>query len=127
MIGTEVRAGTRRRRVRVKPWVKYTIVRLGVFLVALVVLVLLLPNPYLATLVAAVVAFCVSYLFFAPLRRQVALELAERRSKPEPLDGDSLAEDAELAERDAREAGTRTASDDDDAVARDQRDAGRAS
>jgi hypothetical protein len=112
----------------VKPWVKYTIVRLGVFLVALVVLVLLLPNPYLATLVAAVVAFCVSYLFFAPLRRQVALELAERRSKPEPLDGDSLAEDAELAERDAREAGTRTRSDDDaDAVARDQRDAGRAS
>lgn len=111
-----------------KPWVKYTIVRLGVFLVALVVLVLLLPNPYLATLVAAVVAFCVSYLFFAPLRRQVALELAERRSKPEPLDGDSLAEDAELAERDAREAGTGTASDDDDdAVARDQRDAGRAS
>ncbi|MBD8609877.1 DUF4229 domain-containing protein [Frigoribacterium sp. CFBP 13729] len=108
-----------------KPWVKYTIVRLGVFLVALVVLVLLLPNPYLATLIAAVVAFCVSYLFFAPLRRQVALELAERRSKPEPLDGDSLAEDAELAERDAREAGTGTASD--DAVARDQRDAGRAS
>lgn len=100
-----------------KPWVKYSIVRLGVFLVALVVLVLLLPNPYLATLIAAVVAFCVSYLFFAPLRRQVALELAERRSKPEPLDGDSLAEDAELAERDAR----------DDEAARDERDAGRAS
>jgi hypothetical protein len=96
----------------VKPWVKYSIVRLGVFLVALVVLVLLLPNPYLATLIAAV-----SYLFFAPLRRQVALELAERRSKPEPLDGDSLAEDAELAERDAR----------DDEAARDERDAGRAS
>jgi hypothetical protein len=97
----------------VKPWVKYSIVRLGVFLVALVVLVLLLPNPYLATLIAAVVAFCVSYLFFAPLRRQVA----ERRSKPEPLDGDSLAEDAELAERDAR----------DDEAARGERDAGHAS
>ena len=108
-----------------KPWVKYTIVRLGVFLVALVVLVLLLPNPYLATLIAAVVAFCVSYLFFAPLRRQVALELAERRSKPEPLDGDSLAEDAELAERDARDddAGRDARVDD----ARDGHDAGRAS
>jgi hypothetical protein len=120
----------------VKPWVKYTIIRLGVFLVALVVLVLLLPNPYLATLIAAVVAFCVSYLFFAPLRRQVALELAERRSRPEPLDGDSLAEDAELADRDARDAdaGTGTSTNPDastrrdaDAVARDERDAGRAS
>jgi hypothetical protein len=122
----------------VKPWVKYTIIRLGVFLVALVVLVLLLPNPYLATLIAAVVAFCVSYLFFAPLRRQVALELAERRSRPEPLDGDSLAEDAELADRDARDAdagtGTSTSTNPDastrrdaDAVARDERDAGRAS
>ena len=68
-----------------KPWVKYTIVRLGVFLVALVVLVLLLPNPYLATLIAAVVAFCVSYLFFAPLRRQVALELAEPSGDWEPI------------------------------------------
>jgi hypothetical protein len=114
----------------VKPWVKYTIIRLGVFLVALVVLVLLLPNPYLATLIAAVVAFCVSYLFFAPLRRQVALELAERRSRPEPLDGDSLAEDAELADRDARDADTSTGTSPDadaDAVARDERDAGRAS
>jgi hypothetical protein len=122
----------------VKPWVKYTIIRLGVFLLALVVLVLLLPNPYLATLIAAVVAFCVSYLFFAPLRRQVALELAERRSRPEPLDGDSLAEDAELADRDARDAdagtGTSTSTNPDastrrdaDAVARDERDAGRAS
>ena len=108
-----------------KPWVKYSIVRLGVFLVALVALVLLLPNPYLATLIAAVVAFCVSYLFFAPLRRQVALELADRRSKPEPLDGDSLAEDAELAERDAREDdAARDARVDD---ARDGHDAGRAS
>jgi hypothetical protein len=122
----------------VKPWVKYTIIRLGVFLLALVVLVLLLPDPYLATLIAAVVAFCVSYLFFAPLRRQVALELAERRSRPEPLDGDSLAEDAELADRDARDAdagiGTSTSTNPDastrrdaDAVARDERDAGRAS
>lgn len=85
-----------------KPWVKYTIVRLGVFLVALVVFVLLLPNPYLATLLAALVAFCVSYIFFAHLRREVALELAERRSRPEPLDRDSLAEDDELAEHDAR-------------------------
>ena len=85
-----------------KPWVKYTIVRLGVFLVALVVFVLLLPNPYLATLLAALVAFCVSYIFFARLRREVALELAERRSRPEPLDRDSLAEDDELAEHDAR-------------------------
>nr|WP_279589047.1 DUF4229 domain-containing protein [Frigoribacterium endophyticum] len=76
--------------------------RLGIFLVALVLFVLLLPNPYLATLLAAVVAFCVSYIFFAGLRREVALELADRRSRPEPLDRDTLAEDDDLAEQDAR-------------------------
>jgi hypothetical protein len=86
----------------VKPWVKYTVLRLGIFLVALVLFVLLLPNPYLATLLAAVVAFCVSYIFFAGLRREVALELADRRSRPEPLDRDTLAEDDDLAEQDAR-------------------------
>lgn len=85
-----------------KPWVKYTVLRLGIFLVALVLFVLLLPNPYLATLLAAVVAFCVSYIFFAGLRREVALELADRRSRPEPLDRDTLAEDDDLAEQDAR-------------------------
>ena len=95
-----------------KPWVKYTVLRLGIFLVALVLFVLLLPNPYLATLLAAVVAFCVSYIFFAGLRREVALELADRRSRPEPLDRDTLAEDDDLAEQDARLAEADAAPDD---------------
>ena len=96
-----------------KPWVKYSIVRLGIFVVALVLFVLLLPNPYVATLLAAVVAFCVSYIFFAGLRRQVALELADRRSRPEPLDRDTLAEDDDLAEQDARLAAAPTAADEE--------------
>jgi len=84
----------------VKPWLKYSIVRLGLFALVLGVLLVLRFDPLWATLIAAVVGFCVSYLFFAPLRRRVALDLAERRSRPARLDDDSAAEDEALADDD---------------------------
>nr|WP_228497931.1 DUF4229 domain-containing protein [Frigoribacterium sp. VKM Ac-1396] len=92
---------TDRRLHVVKPWLKYSIVRLGLFAVVLGVLLVLRFDPLWATLIAAVVGFCVSYLFFAPLRRRVAIDLAERRSRPARLDDDSAAEDEALADDEA--------------------------
>lgn len=83
-----------------KPWVKYTFVRLGIFAVALAILLVLRIDPYLATIVAAVVGLCVSYIFFAPLRRRVALDLAERRATADPRHGDDVAEDDEITRAD---------------------------
>jgi hypothetical protein len=87
-----------RRLLVVKPWLKYSIVRLGLFAVVLGLLLVLRFDPFWATLIAAVVGFCVSYLFFAPLRGKVALDLADRRSRPAKLDDDSVAEDEAIAD-----------------------------
>ena len=83
-----------------KPWVKYTFIRLGIFAVALAVLLVIRIDPYIATIVAAIVGLCVSYIFFAPLRRRVALDLAERQAKPETRHGDDIAEDEEIRRSD---------------------------
>jgi uncharacterized membrane protein len=84
----------------VNPWVKYTFIRLGIFAVALAVLLVIRVDPYIATVVAAVVGLCISYIFFAPLRRRVALDLAARRAKPETRHGDDIAEDEEIRQAD---------------------------
>lgn len=89
----------------VNPWIKYSLVRLGIFLAAFAVLYLALPAPLesigivgfativIAAVTAAVIALTVSYIFFAKLRDAVALDLAERRRKP-VADPDAAAEDA---------------------------------
>jgi hypothetical protein len=46
-----------------------------------------------AALIAAVIGFCVSYIFLRPLRDRVALQIAEARSAPKPT-ADEASEDA---------------------------------
>jgi len=87
----------------VKPWVTYSIVRLGLFAIALAVLLLLGFDPLWAAVLAAVIGFCVSYIFFAKLRTQVASSLAERRAAPPEKHVDDAVEDDALDGRDARE------------------------
>jgi uncharacterized membrane protein YphA (DoxX/SURF4 family) len=70
-------------------------VRLGIFAVALAVLLIVGVWPWLAAIVAAVIGFCVAYIFFGRLRTAMALELAERRNRP-TKDVDADAEDATL-------------------------------
>ena len=76
-----------------KPWLAYSLVRVGVF--ALVFAVLMLSNVpwWLSAIIAAVVGLCVGYIFFGRLRNAVALDIAERRARPAG-DADSAAEDA---------------------------------
>lgn len=75
-----------------KPWVLYSLVRIGIFVVAFGLLLLTPLYWWLSAIIAAVIGLCVSYIFFGNLRDAVARDLAERRARPAP-DADSTAED----------------------------------
>lgn len=77
-----------------KPWVAYSLVRIGIFALALVVLMLVGVEWWLAAILAAVIGLCVAYIFFGKLRDAVALDIAERRARPVgDGDSDALVED----------------------------------
>ena len=80
-----------------RPWIKYSLIRLSIFVVVLAVLLILQVNPFIATVVAAIAGFVVSYIFFRKIRDQVAAEFAARNEKPEPIKNvDTDAEDEAL-------------------------------
>jgi uncharacterized membrane protein YqgA involved in biofilm formation len=80
-----------------RPWIKYSLIRLGIFVVVLAILLVLQVNPFLATVIAAVAGFVISYVFFRKVRDQVAAEFATRNEKPEPIKNvDTDAEDEAL-------------------------------
>ncbi|MFZ2963480.1 MAG: DUF4229 domain-containing protein [Rhodoglobus sp.] len=75
-----------------KPWVLYSLVRIGLFAVVFALL-LLTPIPWwLSAVIAAVIGLCVAYIFFGRLRDAVALDIAARRGTP-ARDIDAEAED----------------------------------
>lgn len=76
-----------------KPWIAYSLVRVGVFAVVFAALLVANVTWWLAAVIAAVVGLCVAYIFFGKLRDAVALDIAERRARPAG-DADSAAEDA---------------------------------
>ncbi len=69
-----------------RAWILYSAVRIGVFLVLFVALYALTAsigfNPawLISALAAAALAFCISYIFFRPLRERVALDVAAARA-----------------------------------------------
>lgn len=75
-----------------RPWLAYTLLRLGLFAVLFAVLMLLGVEWWLSAVFAAVIGLCIAYIFFGRLRDQVARELAERRARP-TADADATAED----------------------------------
>lgn len=75
----------------------YSLVRVGVFAIALAVLLVVGVPWWLAAIIAAVVGLCVAYIFFGKLRDAVAVDIAQRRSRT-TKDADQLAEDVEDAE-----------------------------
>jgi L-lactate permease len=82
---------------QVRPWIKYLLVRLGIFAVVLAVLLVLQVNPFLAAVIAAVASFVISYIFFRKMRDAVAAEFKTRNEKPEPVKNvDTEAEDAAM-------------------------------
>ncbi len=75
-----------------KPWVQYSLVRVGVFALALAILLVVGVPWWLAAVLAAVVGLCVAYIFFGKLRDAVARDIVHRRARPAG-DADSAAED----------------------------------
>jgi len=52
----------------VQPWVTYSLLRLGIFAIALTALMLLGVPGWIAAIAAAVIGFSVAYIFFRPQR-----------------------------------------------------------
>jgi L-lactate permease len=64
---------------RIPPVVTYTVLRLLTFAVPLALLLLLNFEPWVATVLAAIIGLSVSYIFLRKPREKVAAELYERR------------------------------------------------
>ncbi|MGB3909884.1 MAG: DUF4229 domain-containing protein [Pseudolysinimonas sp.] len=73
----------------------FSALRVLVFAIPFGILLAIGLEWWAAALIAAVVGFCVSYIFLRPLRDKVALQLVEART-PKPASGDEAAEDAPL-------------------------------
>lgn len=76
-----------------RPWIAYTLVRLGLFAVFFAVLFLLGVPWWLAAILAAALGFLVAYIFFRGLRARVAAELAQARAGSTAQTSDEAAED----------------------------------
>ena len=77
-----------------KPWLAYSLVRVGIFALVFAALMLIGVAWYWAAIIAAVVGLCIAYIFFGKLRDAVALDIVKRRAAPSG-DADSIAEDVE--------------------------------
>ena len=75
-----------------KPWLAYSLLRVGVFAAVFAALMLANVPWWLSAIIAAVVGLCVGYIFFGRLRDRVAIDIAERRARPAG-DADTAAED----------------------------------
>lgn len=76
-------------------WILYSLFRVGLFAAALVAMLLLGLELWVAAIVATVVAFCISYIFFNEPRDALAQDLHERRLRA-GQDADSDVENAAL-------------------------------
>lgn len=83
-----------------RTWVWFTALRVGIFAVVLAVLLLVLPvAPWISTVLAAVIAFCISFIFLNKPRAELSRQLADRRSGRRPATPtDDDAEDAAVGE-----------------------------
>lgn len=78
------------------PWVRYTALRLGMFLGLFLLFFVLGIVWWLAALLAAVISLCLSYIFLADQRNAVAADIAARRAASGARGDDEHAEDDAL-------------------------------
>lgn len=71
----------------------YSLLRVGIFVVAFSVLMAVGFVPWLAAIVAAVIGLCVSYLFLGRSREAMSTELYENRRADRAVASDEEAED----------------------------------
>ena len=87
---------------RMTHWIRYSIIRIGLFALAFAGLFALGLDWWLSALLATVIAFAVSYIFFVKQRDQLARDLAERAAAKQDLDPDAEAEDQAASEGDSQ-------------------------
>ena len=76
-----------------RAWLLFTFERLLAFIAPFVLLYALGVDWWIAAIGAAVIGFCVSYIFLAPLRNRAALQLAQARARGTQSGSDETAED----------------------------------
>lgn len=77
-----------------RPWIAYTLLRVGLFALFFGVLFVLGLQWWLAAIIAAVLGFCVAYIFFRRLRARVAADLAVARARTD-VRPDEVVEDSD--------------------------------
>ena len=82
-------------------WIRYSLIRIGLFALAFAALFALGLEWWLSALLATVIAFTLSYIFFVQQRDRLARDLADRAAKKKNLDPDADAEDAAASEGDS--------------------------
>ena len=67
-----------------RPWIKYSLIRIVLFAGVLTVLMVFTNFPvWLSPIIAAIIGLCVSYIFFRPQRDAVAESIVARRARGE--------------------------------------------
>ena len=89
--------------MRVSPWFRYSLIRLGLFAGTFSLLLVLEIVWWASALFATVISFTVSYIFFAKLRSEVAEDLATRVRNSKNIDDDSAIEDDQIDSEGNRE------------------------
>ena len=89
--------------MRVSPWFRYSLIRLGLFAGTFSLLLVLGLVWWASALFATVISFTVSYIFFAKLRSEVAEDLATRVRNSKNIDDDSAIEDGQIDSEGNRE------------------------
>ena len=89
--------------MRVSPWFRYSLIRLGLFAGTFSLLLVLGIVWWASALFATVISFTVSYIFFAKLRSEVAEDLANRVRNSKRIDDDSVIEDDQIDSEGNRE------------------------
>jgi hypothetical protein len=64
---------------RTRPWLYYSILRVALFVVIFAAFMVLSVPPWIATIAAAVIALCLSYIFLKGPRDAVARDIYARR------------------------------------------------
>lgn len=81
---------------RIPSWLTYTVLRLVVFVVPLVVLLLIGIVWWAAVIAAALIGLCLSYILLAKQRHAVASDLYAVRHRDKPAPSADYAEDEAL-------------------------------
>jgi mannitol-specific phosphotransferase system IIBC component len=81
-------------------WIKYTLIRLGLFALLTIVIALIGATWLVAAVLAAMISFAVSVIFLSGMRDEMSKQIYQKRNKSSDSDADfedKLKSDAEQA------------------------------